>query len=62
MQFDAIYSSDLLRAIMTADILTDKCSAKRMVVKEFREIDIGELEKNHGTTYPEKKRAKERTT
>ncbi len=44
-KFDAVFSSDLGRAFITAHIITDnlKLTDKLFRVKEFREIDYGKL-------------------
>ena len=52
-QFDAIYSSDLTRAVETADALACTCPAERIEREEFREIDIGDLEEKSWEHYPD---------
>jgi len=49
-RIDAVYSSDLKRALHTAQIITSQHNLAVMPCKELREIDFGELE---GMTYDE---------
>jgi len=49
-EIDAIYSSDLKRALNTAQIITSKHNLAVIPCKELREIDFGELE---GMTFDE---------
>lgn len=41
---DAVWSSDLIRACETADIINDKIQAPRIIREGLREISFGELE------------------
>lgn len=52
-EFDVIFSSDLERAIATADAIAVRCPAKRICQKEFREIDMGFLEEKSWAEYPD---------
>lgn len=49
-RIDAVYSSDLKRALQTAQIITSKHNLAVIPCKELREIDFGELE---GMTFDE---------
>jgi len=40
---DAVYSSDLIRAVETADIINEYIGAERIVESRFKESDFGEL-------------------
>lgn len=51
--FDAAYSSDLLRALQTANILTAVSGCNVTVLPAFREIDMGDLYKRNWEQYPE---------
>lgn len=51
--FNVIYSSDLARAMKTADIIAERCPANRVVAKELREIDMGYLEKQSWSDFPD---------
>lgn len=53
IHFDVFFSSDLSRAVMTADVLAEKNSAERICLKEFREIDVGHLEDKSWDEYPD---------
>ena len=53
IHFDKIYSSDLLRAVQTAHFLKDLRSVELILMKEFREIDMGELNLKSWDAYPE---------
>lgn len=52
-KFDVIYSSDLARAVATADAIACVCPAERIERKEFREINIGDLEEKSWEHYPD---------
>lgn len=41
---DAVWSSDLLRAVETADIINESLKAPRKIRKELREISFGDME------------------
>lgn len=41
---DAVWSSDLIRACETADIINKKLQAPRMIREGLREISFGDLE------------------
>lgn len=45
-QFDGLYSSDLLRAVETAEIVNQYINVEHKIKKEFREISFGALEGN----------------
>lgn len=49
-KISAIYSSDLIRAVQTAEIIGEQHSLQPIVVKEFREVNFGLWE---GLTYAE---------
>jgi broad specificity phosphatase PhoE len=50
MQIDAIYTSDLVRARETAEIVAARTGAPVVPLSELREIDVGEWQ---GLTWPE---------
>lgn len=49
-KIDAIYSSDLVRAVVTAEIISSGHKLKVIACPELREVDFGELE---GLTFDE---------
>lgn len=52
-EFDVMISSDLERAVATADAIAQGRSVKRICKKEFREIDMGFLEEKSWEDYPQ---------
>ena len=52
IEFDAIISSDLFRAMKTAEIVNEPHHALRIVDERFREINMGELETKSWNEYP----------
>ena len=51
--FDKIYSSDLIRSIQTAEILKGSNSTDIVQTKAFREINMGYLDKQSWSAYPD---------
>jgi len=51
--FDRIYTSDLDRAIQTANILNASVNSDVIISKHFREIDMGEIHKKSWDDFPE---------
>ena len=51
--FDVIYSSDLDRAVKTAEILNDKIHADFVISPAFREIDMGAIFTRPWSEFPE---------
>lgn len=45
-QIDGLYSSDLIRAVETAEVLNQYMNVDHKIKKEFREISFGDLEGN----------------
>ena len=53
INFDRIYSSDLKRAIQTSSILNESINSSIIYSKNFREIDMGELNLKSWEDFPE---------
>ena len=53
VKFDKIYTSDLDRAIHTANILHTSVNAEVVISKRLREIDMGEICKKSWDAFPE---------
>lgn len=53
IRFDRIYSSDLTRALETANILNNTVRSKVIIDSNFREIDMGDVYLNFWTNYPD---------
>ena len=51
--FDKIYSSDLIRSIQTSEILKAGISTDIVLTKAFREIDMGFLDQQSWSDYPD---------
>jgi broad specificity phosphatase PhoE len=51
--FEVIYSSDLERAIKTAEIINAKVHADRVCTASFREIDMGDVGRKPWSEFPE---------
>lgn len=53
IRFDRIYSSDLTRAVQTAERIASTQNQKLLIYKAFREIDMGALERESQDQYSE---------
>jgi len=53
VEFDKVYTSDLERAIHTANIMNTSLDSQIIISKAFREIDMGEIFKKPWDNFPE---------
>jgi probable phosphoglycerate mutase len=51
--FDRVYSSDLARAIQTAETILSLAPYKHEIIPAFREINMGDIDKHSWGNYPE---------
>jgi len=53
VEFDKIYTSDLERAVQTANIINNSVHANIDIYKQFRAIDMGEIHKKSWDDFAE---------